>query len=195
MEGQINFEDYLKSKNEISRSRSQCICRKCMLWWSSRCPYGECYDDKRAVEEPYDEGHPNESPRTGWSNWNHPGEQAHWCRGGSLYPASYCEKFIKYAGSVVEDCVRSSVQIFQDGFVSCSLKDSIGCDACIAENEGKKVNEFLCEHMTDTGCEQMITAKNLILDEIMAGKELEPCHEQCCIGCKRMCEYRCGQKG
>ena len=175
-------------------SCSQCVCRKCLFWWSGRCQYGECYDDKRAAKEPYDKAHPSEPLRTGWSNWNHPGEQAHWCRGGILYPISYCEKFIKYIGSTVEDCVSAPVQIFQDGYTFCTLKESIGCDACIAGNEGRKINEFSCEHMTDTGCERMITAKKLILDEIIAGEELEPCREQCCIGCKRSCGYRCGQE-
>lgn len=194
MKGQITLNDYLNTRNRMFPSCSQCICKKCLFWWSSRCQYGECYDDKRTVEEPYDKAHPNEPPRTGWSNWKHQGEQAHWCRGGIFYPVSYCERFIKYAGSVVEDCVTAPVQIFQDGYTSCTLKESIGCDACIAGNEGRKINEFSCEHMTDTGCERMITAKNLILDEIIAGEDLEPCREQCCIGCKRSCGYRCGQK-
>ena len=89
-------------------------------------------------------------------------------------------------------CGDSSSDI-PDGYTSCTLKELIGCDACIAGNEGRKINEFSCEHMTDTGCERMITAKNLILDEIIAGGGSGALPEQCCIGCTRSCGYRCGQ--
>ena len=83
--------------------------------------------------------------------------------------------------------------LFQDGFLICTLKDSIGCEACIAREEGKKINDYACEFMTDTGCERMFTAKSLILQSIMEGNDMEPCREQCCMGCKAICGFRCGQ--
>lgn len=120
--------------------------RNCLYWWSNRCSYGSCYDDHRAKIEPYDKMHPGKPYRTAWSNWNKPGEQAHWCRGGMLYPVNYCEYFEKYKGSTIEDCIQVPIQIFQDGFVNCFLKDSIGCEACIAQEEGKESrNGFDCE--------------------------------------------------
>ena len=39
----------------------------------------------------------------------------------------------------------------------------------------------------------MFTAKSMILDAIMDGEDIEPCTEQCCIGCNKVCGYRCGQ--
>lgn len=87
----------------------------------------------------------------------------------------------------------ANIAVFQDGYVQCSLKEAIGCDACIARAEGQKINEYACEYMTDTGCERMFTAKSMILDAIPAGEDIELCTEQCCIGCNRTCGYRCGQ--
>lgn len=74
-----------------------CLCRSCMFWWSSRCPHGECYDEYRAKVNPYDKAHPNDPPRTLWSNWK--SEQAYWCRGGTHYPQQVCEHFVCYEGS------------------------------------------------------------------------------------------------
>lgn len=45
----------------------------------------------------------------------------------------------------------------------------------------------------EVGCERMFTAKSMILDAIMDGEDIEPCTEQCCIGCNKVCGYRCGQ--
>lgn len=132
---QVTMSEYLKTRYGFFPSCDHCVCRKCLFWWSDRCPVGECYDDKRAKEEPYNKAFPERSPRTQWSNWNLPGEQAHWCRGGTFYPVSYCEHFAKYQG-----------------------------------------------------------AKNRMLDAIASGAEIEPCERQCCAGCTRQCQYRCGVK-
>lgn len=191
--GQMDIFQYL-SGLPASISCGRCICDECLYWWSSRCPYGKCYDDKRAREDPYDKAHPDKSPRTGWSAWNQPGEQAHWCRGGILYPARYCERFVKYEGSVIEECIGCNIQVFQDGYISCSLKETMGCEACISQSEGGNVeNVYDCQYMTDTGCGKLIAAKNRILDAIAAGEEMEICREQCCRGCRKPCRYRCGQ--
>lgn len=101
---------------------------------------------------------------------------------------------MKYEGSAIEECIGCNIQVFQDGYISCSLKETIGCEACISENEGGNMEStYDCPYMTDTGCDRMITAKNLIMDEIMSGGETEMCREQCCRGCTKICGYRCGQ--
>lgn len=161
--GQLSIDDLLRNKK--NGSCTECICRNCLYWWSSRCPHGTCYDDYRAKSDPYDKAHPDKPLRTAWSNWNKPGEQAHWCRGGILYPANYCEHFEKYTGSTIEDCVLAPIQIFQNGFD--------------------------CEWMTDTGCERMAAAKNLIIQAIEEGEDIEMCREQCCKGCTKTCGFRC----
>lgn len=107
---------------------SDCLCRDCMLWWSNRCPHGECYDDMRAKKNPYDVAHPNKPPRTGWTNWRT--DQAYWCRGGTTYPQHTCANYVHYEGSKVKSCLLANVQIFQDGYIACSIVDSIGCEEC-----------------------------------------------------------------
>ena len=190
--GQLSIEDLLKNKTRAFHC-GNCSCKSCLYWWSSRCPHGDCYDDHRAKIEPYDKTYPDKPTRTSWSNWNKPGEQAYWCRGGIFYSANYCDHFKKYKGSKVEDCVAAPIQVFQDGFIRCSLKESIGCEVCIAQAEGKeKRNGFDCEWMTDTGCERMTTAKNLIIQAVKEGEEVEMCREQCCKGCTKNCNFRCG---
>ena len=188
---QITIEDYLKSQRKLKMGCRECICKKCLHWWSGRCPHGGCYDDFRAKDEPYNKAHPGLTPRTLWSDWNKPGEQAHWCRGGVFYLAHYCETFEKYEGSTIEECVRSSIEVFQDGYIRCSIKDQMGCEACIDEDSHSNI--YNCQYMTDSGCERMITAKGLILDEIAKGQDVELCTEQCCLGCTKICGYRCGQ--
>ena len=133
IDGQISITEYLSTRDGRFPSCSSCICDNCLYWWSSRCTYGGCYDDIRAEQNPYDKAHPDKSPRTAWSNWNKPGEQAHWCRGGVFYPVSYCDKFVKYKGSRVENCLRCNVQVFQDGYIDCALVDSVGCERCYEE--------------------------------------------------------------
>ena len=112
---------------------SDCVCRYCLYWWSGRCPYGECYDDHRAEADPYDVAHPTKSPRTHWSNWDQPGEQAHWCRGGALYPSTDCEHFIQYEGQKVSGCYRAAVSEFQDGYIVCSVREAMSCEACMKD--------------------------------------------------------------
>lgn len=111
---------------------SDCLCRSCLLWWSGRCPFGECYDEHRAKINPYDTAHPNMPPRKLWSNWNKPGEQAHWCRGGTFYPTNSCEHYIIYQEekTICKSCLESNVTVFQDGYINCSILDSIGCQEC-----------------------------------------------------------------
>lgn len=135
MKGQINFENYLQSLKSQLSICGNCICRNCLYWWSHRCPHGGCYDDLRAKENPYDKAHPNEPPRTMWSYWNRPGEQAHWCRGGIFYPVRYCENFVKYKGQQVKTCLKTNVSVFQDGYIDCSIIDTIGCERCYEEFE------------------------------------------------------------
>ncbi len=193
IDGQMDIFEYLSGEIHIGGC-GPCICRNCLYWWSSRCPYGGCYDDKRAIDDPYDRAHPNDPPRTAWSNWNKPGEQAHWCRGGICYSTRYCEKFIKYEGSMIEECIECNIQVFQDGYIDCSLKEITGCEACISRSEGRNLEStYDCPYMTDTGCEKLIAAKNRILDVIASGEETEICREQCCKGCAKACGYRCGQ--
>ncbi len=133
VEGQLDIFTYMQESAHKIHSCNHCICKKCLYWWSNRCPNGECYDDKRAKENPYDKAHPGKPPRMAWSNWNIPGEQAYWCRGGVFYPVRYCENFIKYKGCVVRSCLKANVAIYQDGYISCSLVDSIGCETCYKE--------------------------------------------------------------
>ena len=135
---QVTMSEYLKTRYGSFPHCGSCVCPKCLYWWSGRCPEGECYDDKRAKEDPYDKAFPQRSPRTQWSNWNLPGEQAHWCRGGNFYPVSYCERFVKYQGSEIEDCIRAPVQYFQDGYLKCTLKDRFGLVNVILDIKGEK---------------------------------------------------------
>lgn len=141
MNGQITLEEYLKSRRKIFPTCGDCVCRSCLYWWSSRCPYGKCYDDHRAEADPYDAAHPNQPPRKWWSNWDKPGEQAHWCRGGDFYPISYCPHFVKYQGQVVKHCLLANVSIFQDGYIRCSMVDSIGCQECYRRFEERMERE------------------------------------------------------
>ena len=188
---QITIEEYLNSQKSTLASCGECICRKCLYWWSGRCPHNGCYDDYRAKDDPYDKVHPGKQSRTAWSDWNSPGEQAHWCRGGTFYPTNYCKHYVRYEGQTIECCIRENVQIFQDGYMRCNLKEQIGCEACVAEEESS--SSYDCQYMTDSGCERMITAKNLMLDDIAGGADIEMCREQCCMHCTRLCGYRCGQ--
>ena len=189
---QITIEEYLNSQKSTLASCGECICKKCLYWWSGRCPHGGCYDDFRAKDEPYNKGHLGLPPRTLWSDWNKPGEQAHWCRGGTFYPTSYCEHYVWYEGETIEECIRENVQVFQDGYMRCSVKDHIGCEACAAGVEDLGI--YNCQYMTDSGCNKLIEAKSRMLDAIAAGAQIEPCNEQCCIGCIRQCSYRCGER-
>lgn len=107
-----------------------CACRYCLYWWSSRCPYGECYDDHRAVADPYTDHYPE---RHSWSDSHNPGEQAHWCRGSAFYPADDCPEFVQYTGQNIETCYRSNIQVFQDGYRICSSMVKGSCEKCLQE--------------------------------------------------------------
>ena len=117
-----------------------CICEKCLYHWSGRCPYGNCYDDLRAKENPYDKAHPEESPRTYWSKWKK--DQAYWCRGGMFYQSHECDKFVEYDKSkhIVKECLEAIVDVYQDGYIGCSLVELIGCEECM-KRFNEKINE------------------------------------------------------
>lgn len=136
MTGQISIADYICGRdNVVFKLCSQCVCNNCLYFRSGRCPYDGCYDDHRAEVEPYDKAHPDKPPRDGWSNWDKPGEQAHWCRGGRFYPVHYCPEFVKYdeGKHVVKECLKAIVSVYQDGYMQCSLVDTVGCQRCYEE--------------------------------------------------------------
>lgn len=112
-----------------------CICRTCLYHNSGRCPHGGCYDDYRAVHNPYDKAHPNDSPRKGWSNWEK--DQAFWCRGGIFYPSYECKDYVKFEGCHVQSCIKANVTCYQDGFIGCSLIENYGCEKCFEEFTSK----------------------------------------------------------
>lgn len=140
MTGQINIKQYMHDRDStVIKHCGQCVCRNCLYWWSSRCPYGDCWDDHRATVDPYDKAHPGDPPRTGWSCWDKPGEQAHWCGGGAFYPVPYCPRFVKYKGQQVRECLKAVVSVYQDGYIQCSLVDMLGCQACYDEFEHTQI--------------------------------------------------------
>jgi hypothetical protein len=116
-----------------------CICERCLYHWSCRCPHGNCYDDLRAKEDPYDIAHPGKPPRTSWS-WRE--DQAYWCRGGIFYQARECKQFVEYDETkhVVKECLESMIDVYQDGYIRCSLIESMGCEECM-----RRFNESLEE--------------------------------------------------
>lgn len=136
--GQMNIPEYQQDRDGITFGGcGRCICRNCLYWWSGRCPYGGCWDNHRAETDPYDKAHPGKPPRTAWSDWNKQGEQAHWCRGGVAYPVYHCPKFVKYQGQQVKECLNAMVSVYQDGYILCSLVETLGCEACYREFEAR----------------------------------------------------------
>ncbi len=115
---------------------SECLCRACLLWWSERCPFGGCWDDHRALVSPF----PGPERRT-WTNWDKPGEQAHWCRGGFFYPADACPEFRPYEPPVVQVCLLESVLKWPDGYIQCGLVETQGCRKCWERTFGKEETE------------------------------------------------------
>jgi len=115
------------------------LCKYCLYWWSSRCPYGACYDDLRAKTEPYTDYY---SERHLWSDSHRPGEQEHWCRGGSFYSTEECERFVQYEGQRIEQCHKANTSVFQDGYRECGMMVNGSCERCLTEME-KEINE--CE--------------------------------------------------
>ena len=133
---QMSISEYLQARDNVRfKHCGQCVCQNCLYWWSGRCPFGGCYDDHRVEIDPYDKAHPSRPLRTAWSNWDKPGEQAHWCRGGIFYPVHYCQHFVKYNEEqhMVKDCLKAVVDVFQDGYIYCSLVDTLGCTECYKE--------------------------------------------------------------
>lgn len=113
-----------------------CLCYYCLRYWQGRdCPYGGCFDDFRAVNDSYINHHPE---RHLWSLSHAPGEQEHWCRGGSFYPAVDCDHFIEYEGQTIEQCVRANIQVFQDGTRNCCMMVNGSCERCLRELEERK---------------------------------------------------------
>lgn len=117
----------------------ECICKRCLLNASGRCPYGSCMDDYRAIDNPYNKTYPNEPPRTSWSDWSKPGEQGHWCRGGLFYAEDTCDHFIPYIqeATICRSCLEANVVIYQDGYIKCSLIDLLGCEECYRRFEAR----------------------------------------------------------
>lgn len=108
------------------------------MWWSDRCTYGRCYDDHRASVIPF----PGPERRS-WSDWNRPGEQAHWCRGGAFYPVMSCEHWVEYQRdkAVVRSCLDANVVVYQDGYIQCSIIESVGCEECYRRFEEKHADD------------------------------------------------------
>jgi len=132
---QITIEQWMNCK-EYEMMCKGCICRSCLYWWSGRCPYGGCYDDRRAKLFPYDVMHPGKI-RDSWSDWKT--QQAYWCRGGILYHALMCDHYVKYTGSRVEHCFGALVEKYQDGYMDCCLLEQVGCEKCY--EDWRKHNE------------------------------------------------------
>ena len=120
-------------------SCTDCICRACLLWWSGRCKYGGCYDDHRAEVEPW----PGRERRS-WTDWDKPGEQAHGCRGGAFFPTAACTHFVRYdrEKTLVRTCLLANVQVFQDGYILCSLVNTFGCEACYRRFEEREAEPW-----------------------------------------------------
>ena len=138
--GQIELEDYLRREypERTWGGCGKCLCIACLYWWSERCPYGSCWDDHRAKVNPYNTAHPLELPRTAWSDWDKPGEQAHWCRRGENYPmCDECRHYVRYEGQQIKTCLKCNVAIFQDGYIGCGMINTFGCQRCYEEWEEK----------------------------------------------------------
>lgn len=50
-----------------------------------------------------------------------------------------------------------------------------------------------CEYMTAFGCKARDWAKNLMLQAIIEGTDIEMCKKMCCKDCEETCGYRCGR--
>ena len=49
----------------------------------------------------------------------------------------HCEHFVKYKGQQVKECLKANIAVFQDGYIDCSLINSIGCEQCYKELKEK----------------------------------------------------------
>ena len=138
LHGQLSmFDEPVPQTGEIGGC-GRCICNDCMEGLRARCPYGGCYDDRRARVLPYDAAHGGKIRKL-WSDWHKPGEQAHWCRGGVFYPTYACEHYVKYIKPSVKYCLAAAVQVWPDGYVQCSLVDAIGCEECMRRWEEQQI--------------------------------------------------------
>lgn len=68
------------------------------------------------------------------------------CHGGWFYQAHECERYIECdeAKTQVKDCLEAVTVIYQDGYISCSLADTVGCEECyrqFEERQSKKEEE------------------------------------------------------
>lgn len=133
---QLSLLDEIFPKPSIGGC-GDCICKDCMRWCQSKCPFGACRDDWRATVNPYDAAHGGVI-RKQWSDWNKPGEQAHWCRGGICYPAHICEHYVQYQKPDVQYCLNATVTKWADGTIICSLVDAIGCEECMRRWEERQ---------------------------------------------------------
>lgn len=134
---QLSVFDLIEPKLSIGGCTG-CVCNDCMKWWQSRCPYGGCFDDGRAETMPYSKAHPGVI-RKSWSEWDKPGEQEHWCRGGAFYPTRMCDRYVKYQKPVVRECLEANVVVWPDGYIDCSLVNAIGCEECMKRWEEKQL--------------------------------------------------------
>lgn len=50
-----------------------------------------------------------------------------------MYPADECPEFVQYDGQKIEDCHRSSIQTFQDGYRICPMMTNGTCEQCLKE--------------------------------------------------------------
>lgn len=132
--GQISVFDQLEPHQVRIGGCGSCVCEICMRRWQSKCPFGGCWDDRRAEIMPYDVTHGGKI-RDLWSDWAKPGEQAHWCRGGCFYPAYVCEHFVPYERPLIRECLNAPVTIWKDGTLDCALVGVIGCEECMRQWE------------------------------------------------------------
>ena len=111
-------------------------CQRCLYWWSGRCPHGGCFDDYMATTFPRERL--TGKHRTGWENCECPGEQDHWCRSGryiNIDVELVCPDFVQYEGQTIKECLYAPVSVFQDGYISCNLCDTVGCEWCYSQWE------------------------------------------------------------
>lgn len=141
--GQLSIFDQTEPKLSVGGCRD-CVCKDCMRWWQSKCPYGGCWDDHRAEIVPYDAAHGGKI-RKWWSDWAKPGEQAHWCRGGSFYPAYMCEHFVPYERPLIRECLNAPVTIWKDGTLDCALVSVLGCEECMRQWEERQTEKELID--------------------------------------------------
>ena len=141
---QIRIDDYWLKPTIGGCGGKDACCYGCLYWWSGRCPYGGCYDDLRARIYPREKT--TGEHWSGWSNCEKPGEQDHWGRGGICHPANVetvCPSYVKYEEEkhMIRRCLYAAVSVFQDGYIDCSLVESMGCEECCRRFEQEQEDE------------------------------------------------------